>query len=173
MLIKYATAMMDALRCIYSKRETRDFLDKAVPEDVVMKILEAGRLAGSAKNRQPWDFILVTDRQRLHELSKFGNHAEHIAKAAFAVVITIRGDYFQDPFDVGRAAQNMMLAAHALGVGSCPTTLHNEKEAKNYLGIPEDRRIQVCIAFGYPKEAVKRGKVRRKALEEILHRERW
>ncbi|HIQ29948.1 MAG TPA: nitroreductase [Candidatus Caldiarchaeum subterraneum] len=167
------TAMMDALKCIYSKREVRDFLDKEVPEDVIIRILEAGRLAGSAKNRQPWDFILVKDRQRLRELSRFGNHAEHVKKASFAVVITVRGDYFQDPFDAGRAAQNMMLAAHTLGVGSCPVTLHDEEGARSFLEVPEDRRIQVCIAFGYPRGVERRGKVRRKPLEEVLHRERW
>jgi len=164
---------MDALSCIYSKRETRDFIDRDVPEEVIMRILEAGRLAGSAKNRQPWDFILITDKKRLGELAKFGNHAEHLRKAAFAVVITVRGEYFQDPFDAGRAAQNMMLAAHALGVGSCPTTLHSEEEAKQYLGIPKDRKIQVCIAFGYPREIRRKGRVIRKPMEQILHREKW
>ena len=164
---------MDALRCIYSKREVREYEDREIPEDVVLKILEAGRLAGSAKNRQPWDFILIRDRERLRELAKFGSHAEHLAKAGFAVVITVRGEYFQDPFDAGRAAQNMMLAAHALGVGSCPVTLHDEEGARKYLEIPQDRRIQVCIAFGYPRETRRRGRVRRKPLEEILHRERW
>jgi len=164
---------MDALNCIFTKRETRAFQDKQVPEEDILKILEAGRLAGSAKNRQPWDFILLTNREKLEGLSRFGNHAEHLAKASFAVVIAIKGDYFQDSFDAGRAAQNMMLAAHALGIGSCPVTLHDEAGAKGFLGVPEDRRIQVCIAFGYPAETRRKGRVKRKPLEEILHRNRW
>ena len=164
---------MDALECIYSKREVRDFREEEVPEELVRKILEAGRLAGSAKNRQPWEFILVRDKERLRELAKYGNHADHLAKASFAVVITIPGDYLQDPFDAGRAAQNMMLAAHALGVGSCPITLHMEEGARRFLGVPDNRRIQACIAFGYPGQVRRRGRVIGKPLEQIVHYERW
>jgi nitroreductase len=164
---------VDALHCIYSRRETREYLDREVPEDVVWRIVEAGRLAGSAKNRQPWDFILIRSRERLRELARYGQSTRHLPSAAFAIVIVRRDEYFQDPFDAGRAAQNMMLAAHALGVGSCPITLHDQVGAKRYLGVPEDRVIQVCIAFGYPAPRKRRGKVLRRPVEEILHLERW
>jgi nitroreductase len=81
--------------------------------------------------------------------------------------------YVQDRFDAGRAAQNMMLAAHFLGVGSCPITLHDEEGAKAFLKIPKELRIAVCIAFGYSAEGRPRGRVVRKTLEEILHLEEY
>jgi len=161
------------LRSIFSKRETRLYADKPVPEDVMLKILEAGRLAGSAKNRQPWQFILLRSRENLIGLSRFGDFAAHLADAAFAVVILVSDEYRQDRFDAGRAAQNMMLAAHALGVGSCPITLHNEEGAKRFLNVPPELSIVVCIAFGYSAEGRRRGKVARKRLEEILHLEKY
>jgi len=164
---------VDALECIYSKRETREFKDEEIPEDLIKKILEAGRLAGSAKNRQPWNFILIKDKRRLLELSKFGYYAQHLAKASFGLVIVIDNEYIHDSFDAGRSAQNMMLAAHSMGIGSCPVTLHREEEAKEFLGIPKDKRIQICLAFGYPLYKRRKGKVKRKNLEEILHLERW
>ncbi len=158
---------------LLAKRETRLYLDKPVPDEVVFKVLEAGRLAGSAKNRQPWEFILVRDRQRLAELSRYGQFASHLSTASFAIIITIPDTYVQDRFDAGRAAQNMMLAAHLLGVGSCPITLHNEEGAKVFLNIPKDRRIAVCIAFGYSAEGKPRGRVIRKEMREILHLEQY
>ncbi|MEM1937667.1 MAG: nitroreductase family protein [Candidatus Caldarchaeum sp.] len=161
------------LRVIMSKRETRLYADKPVPDEVVSKVLEAGRLAGSAKNRQPWHFILLRNRENLEGLSRFGDFASHLARAAFAVIILVPDAYKQDRFDAGRAAQNMMLAAHALGVGSCPITLHNEEGAKKFLNVPPELNIVVCIAFGYSVEGRRRGKVARKRLEEILHLEKY
>lgn len=164
---------IDALRCIYTKRETRVFVREEVPDGVIEKILEAGRLSGSAKNRQPWDFILIRDRETLRRLARYGYYASHLPEASFAIVIVIEGGYVHDPFDAGRAAQNMMLAAHALGVGSCPITLHREEGAKTLLGVPRDKKIQVCIAFGPPEKTPTGKRAARKPLEEILHREKW
>jgi nitroreductase len=164
---------MEPYRMLLSKRETRLYLDKPVPDEVVFKVLEAGRLAGSAKNRQPWEFILVRDRERLAGLSKYGHFASHLPNAAFAVVIVVPDKYVQDRFDAGRAAQNMMLAAHFLGVGSCPITLHDEEGAKAFLKIPKEFRIAVCIAFGYSAEGRPKGRVVRKTLEDILHLEEY
>lgn len=156
-----------------AKRETRLYRDKPVPDEVVLKVLEAGRLAGSAKNRQPWEFILIRDKERLAELSRYGQFASHLPNASFAVVIVTPDTYIQDRFDAGRAAQNMMLAAHILGVGSCPITLHDEAGAKSFLKIPDKLRLAVCIAFGYSAEGKPRGKVARKDLREILHLEEY
>ncbi len=161
------------LRVIMSKREIRKYVDREVPEEVIYKILEAGRLAGSAKNRQPWHFILIREKQNLEGLARFGDFASHLQEAAFAVVILIPDTYVQDRFDAGRAAQNMMLAASALGVGSCPITLHRQEEAKKFLNVPPELNICVCIAFGYSAGEKPRGKVIRKPLNEILHYERY
>lgn len=164
---------MDPYTLLLKKRETRIFSDRQVPEEVVFKILEAGRLAGSAKNRQPWEFILVRDRERLRELARYGNFASHLSNASFAVAVVTPERYVQDRFDVGRAAQNMMLAAHFLGVGSCPITLHHEEGVKRFLNIPHELRPVVCLAFGYSAESKPRGRVVRKPLHQILHLERY
>ncbi|MCS6784911.1 MAG: nitroreductase family protein, partial [Candidatus Caldarchaeum sp.] len=163
----------ELLSVIYSKRETREFFDKPVQEETVFKILEAGRLAGSAKNRQPWVFILVRNKANLSQLSKYGHFAQHLPQAAFAVVIAVRDTYFQDRFDAGRAAQNMMLAAHSLGIGSCPITLHDEERAKKHLNLPDNMRIAICIAFGYPVPVKRKGKVIRKPINQILYNEKY
>jgi nitroreductase len=138
-------------------RETRLYLDKPVPDEVAFRVLEAGRPAGSAKNRQRWEFILVRDRERLEKLSRYGQFASHLPNASFAVVIVVSDKYIQDRSDAGRAEQNMMLAAHFLGVGSCPITFHDEEGAKAFLKIPKELRIAVCIAFGYSAEGRPRG----------------
>jgi len=163
----------ECLRLLMSRREVREYLPRPVPEELVMEVLEAGRVAGSAKNRQPWSFILVRDPERLAELSRFGQSAQHLARAAFGVVIVRSDEYFQDPFDAGRAAQNMMLAAHMLGLGSCPISLHNQEGARRFLGVPEGYVVQVCIAFGFAAPRAPRGKLLRRPLEELLHFERW
>jgi nitroreductase len=161
------------LSLLLSRREVREYEPRPVPEPIVERILEAGRMAGSAKNRQPWAFILIRERQRLVELAAFGQSAQHLKQAAFAVVIARRDEYLQDPFDAGRAAQNMMLAAHFLGLGSCPATLHDQEGARRFLGVPEHYVIQVCIAFGYPVPKKRMGRVVRRPLQELLHIERW
>ena len=165
--------VVDALKLIYSKRETRDFIDKPLPGEVVLKILEAGRLAGSAKNRQPWHFILIRDKKNLEQLASYGFFAQHLPNASFAVVIAVPDTYEQDRFDAGRAAQNMMLAAHVLGVGSCPITLHRHEEAKKFLNIPDELKIVICLAFGYPAQIRRKGTVIRKQLLEMLHTEKY
>ena len=156
-----------------SKRETREFISTYVTTNTINKILDAGRLAGSARNKQPWDFILINNKVALRNLAEFGKFTKPISNARFAVVIVIPNEYMQDRFDSGRAAQNMMLAAHSMGIGSCPITLHNETGARKHLGIPEILEIQVALAFGYPIPLKTNQKVKRKHLDEVLHMESW
>lgn len=139
---------MDTYQCIMTKRELRSFTDGAIPDDVLRQILNAGRLSGSSRNRQPWHFIVVRDRGRLQNLATFGRFAQHVATAAAAIVLVI-----DDPaqgFDAGRCAQNMMLAAWNHGIASCPASLHQAAEAKRFLGVPDDKAIAVTISLGYP-----------------------
>mgnify|MGYP001191489731 CR=1 FL=1 len=140
---------MDVQTCIHTVRAVRAYRDEPVPESVIQTILVAGRATGSGKNRQPWKFILVQDRTRLRELAKTGTFAAHLAEAAFAVVIVIDRDAPNGLFDAGRATQNMILAAHARGVSSCPVSLHQAAAARALLEVPEDKTIAIGIAFGY------------------------
>jgi nitroreductase len=172
---------MEAYRCIVSKREVRTFLPREVPLETMMQILEAGRWSGSSRNRQPWHFVVVQDRQRLKQLARFGRFAGHVADAAFAVAIAVEAE--RDIFDAGRCAQNMMLAAWALGIGSCPAVMHNESQAKEFLGLPPSMKLAIVLSFGFPagrrKGLAERAVTRvllgkgRKPLEEIVSWERF
>ncbi|MDR7465629.1 MAG: nitroreductase family protein [Armatimonadota bacterium] len=159
---------MEAYRCIRSKREVRSFLAAKVPRETIVQILEAGRWSGSSRNRQPWHFVVVTERQGLKQLARCGRFAAHLADAAFAVAVAVEAE--RDSFDAGRCAQNMMLAAWALGVGSCPTVMHDEARAKELLGLPPSMKLAVVVAFGLP--AKKRSPVERIVYRVLLHRGR-
>lgn len=139
---------MDTYQCIATKRDLRSFTSAAISEETLRKVLNAGRLSGSSRNRQPWQFIVVQDRARLEHLAKFGRFARHVATAAAAIVLII--DDAREAFDAGRCAQNMMLAAWNVGLASCPATLHHAQEAKHFLGVPTDKTIAMAISLGYP-----------------------
>lgn len=174
---------MDTYRAIVSKRDVRAFADRPVAEEVVGRILQAGRMAGSAKNAQPLRFILMRDREGREALAACGGFAMHVPAAAFAVVIVLVPEPFRDdggftvfrgPFDAGRAAQNMMLAAWSEGVASCPASMHDSECAGLVLGLPGGHLVANVIAFGYPsEEAPALGRRPRLPLEEIVHEERW
>ncbi|MFQ5796685.1 MAG: nitroreductase family protein [Candidatus Bipolaricaulia bacterium] len=173
---------MDVYECIQTKRAVRQFADRPVADEVVARILMAGRASGSSRNSQPWRFIVLRDRENLDRLASFGRYASHVREAAFAVIVVTETP--KNAFDAGRTAQNMMLAAWGEGVGSCPVTLHYEDRAKAFLKIPEDRKVPVALVFGYLKEGVKpliEGKPRervlvhlgRKPIEELVFWERY
>ena len=145
---------MDAYTCILSKRDSRSYTGQAVSDETLQRILQAGRMAGSAKNSQIWRFVLLEERARKQELAACGQYAAHIPSAA-AVVAIVMPKEGRD-FDAGRAAQNMMLAAHADGIASCPVSMHDQECARRVLGLPEDHRVPIVIAFGYPPARARR-----------------
>src|SRR5512147_757508 len=169
---------MDAYQTILSIRSVRQFdLTKPISDEVLQRILQAGRMSGSSKDTQPWWFIVVTGRETLSALSKCGNFAQHIAGATLAIAIVFDPQFYRGEFDSGRCAQNMMLAAWADGVGSCLASMHREDDTKAVLGVPTQYRLQHIISFGYPlpieqgTPAVKRSG--RKPISEIVMNERW
>jgi nitroreductase len=142
-----------------------------VPEELITAILNAGRRAQSSKNTQPWTFILVTEREQLASLAAAGIYAAHMPASAFTVVLVAEPGR---DFDLGQAAANMQLAATALGVGSCVTTLHNQELAHRVLGVPSELGCHWAITFGYPAEPdrpLRPGG--RRPLDEIVRRERY
>lgn len=162
---------METLDAIRTKRSVRSFTDEPVPEEIIHRILEAGRHAQSSKNEQPWTFILVQDRPRLKAMSECGTYAGHIAWASFAVVVV---DHNHWSFDIGQAAAYMQLAAWDQGVSSCLAYFGRTDELKDLLGIPAEAEVEIGISFGYSaEEPHKRKKSGRKQLEEILKREHW
>jgi len=160
---------MDTYRAIVTKRELRTFTDRPLPDDVLRKILNAGRMSGSSRNSQPWHFVVVRDRARLRALAGFGRFAQHVATAAAAICVVV--DAPRALFDAGRCAQNMMLAAWNLGVASCPATMHRGEEALAFLGVPPGRVLAAAISLGYPHPAG-RGAIERAALRILAGRGR-
>lgn len=173
---------MAIFETIKALRAVRQFSAQPVDRAQIEQIADAGRLSGSAKNRQPWTFIAVTDRQTLQRLAGCGPWCAHVAGAAFAIVLVV--DDLQDPptlttpFDLGRAAQNMMLAAWDLGIGSVVGTIYAPDTARAALGIPEDKDVPWLLSFGYPDPASDPRqrpprKGGRRPLSEVLRWERW
>jgi nitroreductase len=152
---------MDAYLAIVSSREVREYDGRALAEESVRRILEAGRLAGSSRNRQQRRFVVLHDRAAIAE-TVF--NAGNILGAALVVAIVTSG---KGPLalDAGRAAQNMMLAAHSEGIGSCPNGLADGAAAARCAGAEEGEQVATILSFGYP--AKPRDPERRSAEEWI------
>jgi nitroreductase len=170
---------MDVARAIREKKAIRSFLPAPIPDPVAESILRAGRRAQSSKNSQPWHFLAVRDRAGLERLSRTGKYAGHLAGAALGVLI-ITPDPSQKvtiAFDAGQAAAYMQLAAWELGIGSCLASLYETEQVRQLLGIPAVWHPHVAISFGYfdPQKQPPSGVLHpgRKALNEILHWEKW
>jgi nitroreductase len=174
---------MDAYKTITTLRAVRHFTDQPLSEETLTRILQAGRWSGSAKNVQPWHFIVVRQWETLERLAECGRYASHLRGAAVAVVIVTETQSWA-AFDAGRAAQNMMLAAWAEGVGSCIATLHDAACARGVLGLLPERQVQAAISFGYPDSQAPRtieGQPRekilaslgRRSLADLIYWEQW
>jgi nitroreductase len=173
---------MDVRTAIRTKRMVREFDGRPLERAHLEQILDAGRHAGSSKNKQRWDFVVVEERTTLQRLAEVGPCAGHLAGAAAAVALVTPDPHAPDAslsitWDSGLAAENMLLAAWELGVGSCPATVDDEPKAREILGYPPDRFCGYVLSFGYPKDLAaltappKAGG--RRSLDEVVHRERW
>jgi nitroreductase len=143
---------VDTFLAMASRREVREYSDRAVPEDVVRRILDAGRIAGSSRNRQPWRFLVVADPGRRERLADAVYAPDNVRGAALVVAIAVRGGG-PASFDAGRAAQNMMLAAWNEGIGSCPNGMPDPDGAATLLDLEEDERPAIILTFGDPARA--------------------
>jgi nitroreductase len=158
---------MDAYLAVVSRREVRDYLAKPLEPEVERAILDAGRMTGSSKNRQPWTFIVVRDDAAVEAVAESVFEPTNIRGAAFVVGIHISGG---PAIDAGRVSQNMMLAAWALGVGSCPNGISDQVGMNRALRLAEDDKVPIVISFGYP--AKRRDPSRRSAQEWIARANR-
>ena len=171
---------MNVIEAIRRKRAVRDFAPTPLPDEVVERIVYAGRRAQSSKNSQPWHFIAVRERRTLEVLSQMGDFASWLPDVGLAVAIVT-----PDPrqrwsvmFDAGQAAAYMQLAAVELGVGSCLATLHRPEGAPELLGFPPDLQLHVLVGFGYPADPERAFQIAsrpggRRPTEESVHYERW
>ncbi len=165
---------MDVLEAIRTKRAVRQFKPEPVAQAVIEQILDAGRRSQSSKNTQPWQFVVVRDRETLKALSEAGNFATHLAGAAFAVTLVGTQKTMWNAFDLGQASAYLQLAAWDLGVGSCIATIHDEAKGKALLGIPNEMNFMLALSFGYPaRDAVPAKLGGRKPLSDVVRWEKW
>jgi nitroreductase len=172
---------METWQAINTIRVVREFSGEPISEHDLTRILNAGRRTGSSKNQQHWAFVVVREREHLRELSAVGRYANHLAGATVAIALVRPAE---DPpraysalWDLGRAAQNMMLAAWELGIGSVPATVYDHELAGRLLGLPADQRCDYLLSFGHPADPEKLTAPNkpggRAALDEIVHEGRW
>jgi nitroreductase len=175
---------MDAYRAITSKRDSRRYLETPISAEHLERILQAGRMAGSARAAEPVRLVVIESQEQRDAIAACGNSTEHLRRAPLVVAIVLVPEFgvvgspftlFRGPFDAGRVGQNMMLAAWELGIHSCPASMHDEAAAAKVLLLPEGHYVINCIGFGYPAETrdPMTGTRPRQPLEEFVHRERW
>jgi nitroreductase len=165
-------APKDVFEAIRTLLAVRSYQTRPVPEDLVRRIVEAGRLTGSGMNRQPWHFIVVRDAETLRRLGALASSGPYVAQAPLAIVVATDRSRFAVS-DASRAIQSMLLTAWAEGVGSNWVGFGGLEKAKALLDIPASLDALAILSFGYPARAVGRGTKQRKALGEVAHLERY
>src|SRR5438093_3737109 len=172
---------MDAYKVVVTKRDTRTYTDQPIPDEVLQRILHAGRMAGSSKNTQPVRLVVIRDREWLKQIAECGKFSQPLLGAQAGIAVCCAPD--GSDFDAGRAAQNMMVAAWNEGIASCPTSVHDQPCIIEKLGLPQDDvgeasgrkgwRAVVILALGYPPEGAQMPMGRARVdMGEYVHRER-
>lgn len=171
---------METWDAIRARRNVRSFEDRPLPAADLDRILEAGRRAPSSRNWQPWDFIVVTDRDQLVELAKVWRGAGHVASSAATVALVLpastdAGERARAQYDLGQATITMLIAAADLGIGSGHTAVEDQELARELLGFPDDHYAAYLLAFGYPADGPLRplSRLNRRPFNDVVHRGRW
>lgn len=171
---------METWDAIRARRNVRAFEDRPIPEEDLQRILEAGLRAPSATNRQPWDFVLSTDRDQLRELSTVWQAAGHVATSAATITLVLPepeddGWRVLDQYDLGQATMAILLAAADRGVGSGHAAVGDQQAARRILGVPDDHYCAYLIALGYPADGPLRPleRPKRRKLDEVVHSGHW
>ncbi|MGH7323926.1 MAG: nitroreductase family protein [Candidatus Rokuibacteriota bacterium] len=163
---------MDVFEAVRTLLAVRRYQDKPVPEATIRRIVEAGRLTGSAMNMQPWHFIVVQDRETLRRLGALAPSGPYVAQAPLAIAVAVEKTQFAVS-DASRAIHSMLLTAWAEGVGSNWVGFGGLDSVKRLLDIPAALEVLAILPFGYPAAAIGRGKKQRKPLRQVAHRERY
>jgi nitroreductase len=161
---------MDALEAIRKRRSIRRYTDDPIPKNDLETIVDAGRLAATGSNRQPWDFIAVTDRETIRQFQSAGAWIEK-AGAVIVVVMDPASRWWVE--DGAAAIENMLLASTALGYGACwveGDALPREAQFKTLLGVPAEKRIMALVPVGVAAEEPSKDK---KPLDAVLHWEKY
>ena len=166
---------MEVYQCIRTRRTVREFRPDPVPEEVVLRILQAGRWAPSSSNTQPWHFIVISDRDTIATLGNIATQGSFLGQAPMAIAIVME-DAPRPQLDAGRALQQMELMAWSEGLGTCFVGVRiaeQQQEIKELLGIPQELELITILPFGYPVEGDRPKGTPRKSMDEIAHRERF
>jgi nitroreductase len=171
---------METWDAIRARRDVRQFADRQIPDQDLDRILEAGRRSPSAVNWQPWDFVVVTDRTQLNELSRVGRGSGHVAGSAATIALIgpiLAGDRDRERlrYDFGQLTMSILIEATDLGIGTGHAGVADQDLARAVLGFPPDRFCAYLIPLGYPADRPLRPIERpnRRPFEEIVHRGRW
>jgi nitroreductase len=172
----------DPIALLKSLRAVRFFEREPVSQEALNDVLEAARWSGSARNRQPREFLVVRDRGTLERLAALEGYAQHLAGAAVGIVLVMAGDstkFEQETFDEGHLAERISLAAASHGLGAAVGWFPGEGRgaAKRILGIPDERLVRTTLSLGYPAQNRPQGKStlaqRRKPLADLVHEEHY
>ena len=163
---------------ITSRRNVRQFTDRSIAAADLDRILKAGRRSPSSQNWQPWDFVLVTDREQLRELSGVFSGASHVAGSAATIAVVgpeSDNEFHRAQFDLGQATMSLTLAAADLGIGTCHAGVADMEMARRILGLPADRNWVLLISLGYPADRPLTSirNPRRRPFDDVVHRGRW
>ena len=172
---------METWDAIRSRRNVRSFTGEPLGSQDLDRILEAARRTPSSRNWQPWDFVLVTDRGQLRELSEVWVGARHVAASAATVALiapvfdAASREHTLVQYDLGQATMSIMLAAADLGIGSGHAAVADQDRARALLGFPEGRSCAYLIALGYPdgRPLAPLTKINRRPFDEVVHRGHW
>jgi nitroreductase len=169
---------MDLLKEIEQRQSIKDFLTKPIEDEKMDRILEAGRLAPSAKNRQPWRFIVITDETLRGKIQQAAFGQEYVGKAPAVIAASSTNiDYrmpngqLSYPIDIAFAVSFMMLQAEHEELGSCVITTFDEPEVKELLTIPYSMKVVMLLLLGYPGSRPL--KEMRKPIERICAYNHW
>jgi nitroreductase len=171
---------METWDAITARRNVRSFEDRAIADEDLDRILEAGRRAPSSRNWQPWDFVVVTDREQLGRLAGVWQYGAHIADAAAAIALVIPAgldarDRETAEYDLGQATMQMMIAAADLGIGTGHSAVGDQDVAREVLGLPQDRAAAYVLDLGYPGDRPLKPirRPNRRPFEDVVHRGTW
>ncbi len=164
---------MEVFEAIRTVLAVRRYTDEHVAADIVRRVVEAGRLAASSVNLQPWHFVVVEERETLKAIGRIMRTGRYTADASFAVVVLVERDSPYAVSDASRAIQNMVLAAWSDGVGSSWVGFGPMPAVETLLGVPKTHEGLGIVPFGYPAVKLGRGRKRRKPVGDVASHERF
>ena len=163
---------MDAYKAVTTKRDTRLYSSEPIDDEVLRRVLPAGRMAGAAKNLEPFRFVVIRDKEHMAKLAECGDFAQPLGPATAAVAVCLNPDGMD--FDAGRGARNRRRVAWEEGLASCPLRLRTAECGREVLSLPEWWQLAIVVALGHPQPGTSMSQDRaRQPFEEYVSWERF